>query len=95
MGLDEATQICPCPIPSWLADSGGKGITIITVCHGEAQLADRWGEHGKQTILDTSGVKIWLPGITATAHAGGRQQARRRHRLHRARPRAQPPGTRS
>jgi type IV secretion system protein VirD4 len=67
MGLDEATQICPCPIPSWLADSGGKGITIITVCHGEAQLADRWGEHGKQTILDTSGVKIWLPGITATA----------------------------
>jgi hypothetical protein len=67
MGLDEATQICPCPIPSWLADSGGKGITIITVCHGEAQLADRWGEHGKQTILDTSGAKIWLPGITATA----------------------------
>jgi hypothetical protein len=67
MALDEATQICPCPVPSWLADSGGKGITIITVTHGEAQLAARWGEHGKQTILDTSGVKIWLPGIAATA----------------------------
>jgi type IV secretion system protein VirD4 len=67
MALDEATQICPCPIPTWLADSGGQGITIATVCHGEAQLAARWGEHGKQTILDTSGVKIFMPGITATS----------------------------
>ena len=67
MALDEATQICPCPIPTWLADSGGQGITIATVCHGEAQLAARWGEHGKQTILDTSGVKVYMPGITATS----------------------------
>jgi type IV secretion system protein VirD4 len=67
MALDEATQICPCPIPTWLADSGGQGITIATVCHGEAQLAARWGEHGKQTIMDTSGVKIFMPGITATS----------------------------
>ena len=67
MALDEATQICPCPIPTWLADSGGQGITIATVCHGEAQLAARWGDHGKQTILDTSGVKVFMPGITATS----------------------------
>jgi len=67
LALDEATQICPCPIPTWLADSGGQGITIATVCHGEAQLAARWGEHGKQTIMDTSGVKIFMPGITATS----------------------------
>jgi type IV secretory pathway TraG/TraD family ATPase VirD4 len=67
MALDEATQICPCPIPTWLADSGGQGITIATVCHGEAQLAARWGEHGKQTIMDTSGVKIFMPGTTATS----------------------------
>ena len=25
MGLDEVTQICPVPLPSWLSDSGGKG----------------------------------------------------------------------
>ena len=37
MALDEVTQICPVPVPSWLADSGGKGIQIITVAHGEAQ----------------------------------------------------------
>ena len=43
MALDKVTQICPVPVPSWLADSGGKGIQIITVAHGEAQLRARWG----------------------------------------------------
>src|SRR4249919_2682966 len=43
MGLDEVTQICPVPLPSWLSDSGGKGI---------------------QVVVDTSSVKVFLPGIT-------------------------------
>ena len=64
MALDEVTQICPVPVPSWLADSGGKGIQIITVAHGEAQLRARWGRDGARIILDTSGAKIWLPGIS-------------------------------
>src|SRR6266704_1083288 len=62
--MDEVTQICPVPLPSWLADSGGKGIQIIPVAHGEAQLRSRWGADGARLILDTSGVKIWLPGIS-------------------------------
>jgi type IV secretion system protein VirD4 len=64
MGLDEVTQICPVPLPSWLSDSGGKGIQVCAVVHGEAQLAERWGEHGRQMVLDTSSVKVFLPGIT-------------------------------
>ena len=64
MGLDEVTQICPVPLPSWLSDSGGKGIQIIAVVHGEAQLTGRWGDHGRQVVLDTSSVKMFLPGIT-------------------------------
>jgi hypothetical protein len=60
------TQICPVPLPSWLSDSGGKGIQVIAVVHGEAQLAERWGEHGRQVVLDTSSVKVFLPGITDT-----------------------------
>ena len=67
MALDEVTQICPVPVPSWLADSGGKGIQIITVAHGEAQLRGRWGADGARIIMDTSGAKIWLPGISDTA----------------------------
>ena len=66
MGLDEVTQICPVPLPFWLADSGGKGIQVAAVAHGEAQLVERWGEHGRQVILDTCSVKMFLPGITDT-----------------------------
>jgi type IV secretion system protein VirD4 len=64
MALDEVTQICPVPVPSWLADSGGKGIQIITVAHGNAQLRARWGTDGARIIADTSAAKIWLPGIS-------------------------------
>jgi type IV secretory pathway TraG/TraD family ATPase VirD4 len=64
MGLDEVTQICPVPLPSGLSDSGGKGIQIVAVVHGEAQLTGRWGDHGSQVVLDTSSVKMFLPGIT-------------------------------
>lgn len=67
MALDEVTQICPVPVPSWLADSGGKGIQLITVAHGEAQLRSQWGADGARIILDTSGTKIWLPGVSDTA----------------------------
>jgi type IV secretion system protein VirD4 len=66
MGLDEVTQICPVPLPVWLSDSGGKGIQVCAVAHGEAQLAGRWGEHGRQVVLDTASVKVFLPGITDT-----------------------------
>ena len=66
MGLDEVTQICPVPLPFWLSDSGGKGIQVVAVVHGEAQLAERWGDHGRQIVLDTSSVKVFLPGITDT-----------------------------
>ncbi len=63
MALDEIVQTCPVPLPKWAADSGGKGIQIITVAHGEAQLTSRWGKTGAQVILDTAGVLMLLPGI--------------------------------
>jgi TraM recognition site of TraD and TraG len=42
MALDEIVQTCPVPLPAWLADSGGKGIQLLPVAHGEAQLRTRW-----------------------------------------------------
>jgi type IV secretion system protein VirD4 len=66
LALDEVTQICPVPLPSWLSDSGGKGIQVVAVAHGEAQLAERWGDHGRQIVWDTSSVKLFLPGVTDT-----------------------------
>jgi TraM recognition site of TraD and TraG len=51
MALDEIVQTCPVPV--WLADSGGKGIQLIPVAHGEAQLRTRWRQDGAQVVLDT------------------------------------------
>lgn len=62
--LDEITNVCPVPLPEWMADSGGKGIQIIPVVHGEAQLRKRWGKDGARTILDTAGTWVVLPGIS-------------------------------
>jgi len=64
MALDEVTQICPVPLPIWAADSGGKGIQIMSVVHGDGQLEARWKTHGKRVILDTAGAEVLLPGIT-------------------------------
>jgi type IV secretion system protein VirD4 len=66
MALDEITQICPVPLPAWLADSGGQGISIWSAFHGFAQLRARWRESGAQTVLDTSNVRIFLPGLADT-----------------------------
>lgn len=63
MALDELTQICPVPLPVWLADSGGQGVCIWTAFHGYAQLRARWKDAGAQTVLDTSNVKVVMPGL--------------------------------
>ena len=62
--LDEITQTCPLPLPSLLADAGGRGVQIMPVVHGAAQLRARWGTEGARTILDTCGTKVFLPGIS-------------------------------
>lgn len=64
MALDEVTQICPVDLPGWLSDSAGKGILITSVCHSMGQLRERWGEAGANTIWATSGVKVFLGGIS-------------------------------
>ena len=62
--LDEVTQTCPLPLPSLLADAGGRGVQIMPVVHGIAQLRTRWGKDGARQILDTTGTKMFLPGIS-------------------------------
>ena len=66
MALDEVTQICPVPLPSWMADSAGKGILIVAVCHGLAQLEARWDSAGARAIWDTAGIKVILGGVADT-----------------------------
>jgi type IV secretion system protein VirD4 len=63
LNLDEVTSICPVPLPDWSADAGGQGITIWSAFHGFAQLRRRWGEHGAQSVIDTTNVAVFMPGI--------------------------------
>jgi type IV secretion system protein VirD4 len=66
MALDEVTQICPVPLPQWMADSAGKGILLVAVCHGLAQLEGRWDEPGARAIWDTASIKVILGGVADT-----------------------------
>jgi type IV secretion system protein VirD4 len=82
--LDEVTRICPIPVPALLADSGGRGITMIIAAQGLAQLEERWGKPATRSVLDTSN-QVYVAGIadpetlrmaselcdTATYHARG------------------------
>lgn len=92
MVLDELTQICPVPLPGWLADSGGQGISIWTAFHGVSQLRSRWKDAGAQTVLDTTNCRIFLPGLADTetldkasklcGQASYRERGEDRHTLH-------------
>jgi type IV secretion system protein VirD4 len=62
IAIDEL-HACPVPLPSWLADSAGKGIQVVAVVHSTGQLRDKYGEHGADTVWSCAGTKLFLPGI--------------------------------
>ena len=64
LALDEVCQIVPVPLASWMADSGGKGIQIAAVGHGEAQFRAKYGASSARQIFDCAGLTAVLPGIT-------------------------------
>ena len=47
-----------------MADSGGKGIQIIAVGHGEAQFRAKFGANSARQIFDCAGLLAVLPGVT-------------------------------
>jgi hypothetical protein len=59
--LDELDK-CPVPLPLWLADSGGSGIQVVPVVHSTGQLEERFGPAGLDTVMSTTGIKIFLGG---------------------------------
>ena len=64
LALDEVCQLVPVPLASWMADSGGKGIQIIAIGHGEAQFRAKFGASSARQIFDCAGLLAVLPGIT-------------------------------
>ena len=63
MALDEVSVTCPIALPEMMSDSAGKGILIEWVAHSISQLEQRWGKHGAETIIATSGVLMLLGGM--------------------------------
>jgi hypothetical protein len=62
IAIDEL-HACPVDLPSWLADSAGKGIQVVAVVHSTGQLRTKYGDHGADTVWSTAGTKLFLPGI--------------------------------
>ncbi|MCQ8194678.1 type IV secretory system conjugative DNA transfer family protein [Streptomyces rugosispiralis] len=67
MVLDEAALICSVPLPLWTADSRGLGINIHACFQSPAQIYERWGKFGYQTIWDNC-VKLVLGGLSNKEH---------------------------
>ncbi|WP_431684156.1 type IV secretory system conjugative DNA transfer family protein [Kitasatospora sp. KL5] len=61
--LDEAAIICPLPIDRWSSDAGGWGIQILVSVQSLAQLYQRWGRWGGQTIWQNLNKAV-LPGLS-------------------------------
>ncbi|WP_051877157.1 type IV secretory system conjugative DNA transfer family protein [Streptomyces natalensis] len=67
MVLDEAALICSVPLPLWTADSRGLGINVHAVFQSPAQIYERWGKYGYQTIWDNC-TKLILGGLSNDEH---------------------------
>lgn len=67
MVLDEAALICSVPLERWTADSRGLGINIHACFQSPAQIYERWGKFGYQTIWDNC-VKLVLGGLSNMEH---------------------------
>lgn len=67
LALDEAALITPVPLDRWSADSGGRGIQLIFAVQALAQLFQRWGERGGQTIVNNANLKVVYNGLTLAA----------------------------
>ncbi|MGW3491545.1 type IV secretory system conjugative DNA transfer family protein [Streptomyces sp. NPDC001054] len=67
MVLDEAALICSVPLQRWTSDSRGFGINVHACFQSPAQIYERWGKYGYQSIWDNC-TKIILGGLSNTEH---------------------------
>jgi type IV secretion system protein VirD4 len=63
MALDEVPNTCPIDLPGILSMAGGWGICVHWIAHSLAQLRKTWGDEDAETIIDTSGVIMVMPGV--------------------------------
>lgn len=64
LSLDEVALTIPMPLDRWLADAGGRGITIEWSAQSASQLRQRWGDDGADTVWNATTVKLIAGGLT-------------------------------
>lgn len=63
--LDELTQVASgIPAARWAADAGGRGISMVIVAHGIAQLEERYGKPATRALLDCCSAKVVYGGTS-------------------------------
>ncbi len=62
--LDEAPNICPVPLNSWLSTAAGSGMVFIVAAQSFSQIEDRWGARGAKTIWNSSKAKLFFGGTS-------------------------------
>lgn len=62
--LDEVTNVIPMPLPRWMADTGGRGITATWSAQSFSQLVERWGEQGAKTVWNATTTKVFAGGTS-------------------------------
>ena len=65
--LDEVAHISPLPrLPQWMAESAGRGLSMILGVQDMAQLEARWGRRDAATMWSNMSNKVVFPGISNT-----------------------------
>jgi type IV secretion system protein VirD4 len=64
MVIDEPVITCPVPLGRWATEAGGHGITLVTGFQSDAQLPQKFGEHGGKALEDIITVKLVFGGVT-------------------------------
>jgi type IV secretory pathway TraG/TraD family ATPase VirD4 len=83
--LDEVANIAPIPnLPSLMSEGRSRHIQVCAVFQSQAQLRERWGEAGGQTVFNAASVKLMLGGLAeadfleSVSRLAGERQVERR-----------------
>ena len=56
--LDEVANVAPVPVAAWATWAAGSGVRMHIYAQSYAQLAERWGDRGAETIWQSADAKI-------------------------------------
>jgi hypothetical protein len=69
LALDEVATICPVPVDRWINKVRDHGILPIAAIQSRAQLEDRWGRAGAETIWNAAAFTLVLRGVKSAEDA--------------------------